>query len=249
MADEPALPPVPDSADLKHMLDEARVERDLLEDMPVKEDPKYCTGSVIYCEACGLQTRKLNVGRPCIRCAENTVKLRACKAMALAGAPTCAAHTNRVTRAAAVRRSKAKAVKNRVEKAKQKWAEENPPPEDDPIASLQYQHEQSGRIVHWVGQVLDAYAELEEDIGERSGAHRGIYDLWIAERERHGKLAKMLVDANVAERQVAIAETQGALIASAIGAVIDSAELGLSPSQKMHARRLAGQALREAGAA
>jgi hypothetical protein len=64
------------------------------------------------------------------------------------------------------------------------------------------------------------------DLGEYI---RGLAELEAAERDRCAKFAKLALDAGIAERQVRLAERQGALVADAIGRILDA--LGLSEEQ------------------
>lgn len=58
---------------------------------------------------------------------------------------------------------------------------------------------------------------------------RAFLDVYQRERDHLAKVAKMCLDAGVAERQVRIAEEQGALVAMAIKAIL--ADLNLTPEQ------------------
>lgn len=74
-------------------------------------------------------------------------------------------------------------------------------------------------------------------------------ELWNDERDRVAKLAKLALDAGIAERQVQIAERQGALIADLIRKVLDDPDLALSASQRGVAGQVAARHLRELGEA
>lgn len=64
------------------------------------------------------------------------------------------------------------------------------------------------------------------------------------ERDRKSRLAKMAIDAGVAERTVRVAERQAALFARVIAAVIDDPDLALDGGQRVRAREVAARELR-----
>lgn len=72
-------------------------------------------------------------------------------------------------------------------------------------------------------------------------------DLYDKERERLAKFAKLALDAGVAERQVQIAEKQGALVADVIRKLLDDPTLGLTPAQRKQGRVIAAGHLRLVG--
>lgn len=61
-------------------------------------------------------------------------------------------------------------------------------------------------------------------------ATRGLAELEAAERDRCARFAKLALDAGIAERQVRLAEQQGAMVADVIDRVL--AALGLSDEQR-----------------
>jgi hypothetical protein len=61
-------------------------------------------------------------------------------------------------------------------------------------------------------------------------AVRGLAQLEAGERDRCARFAKLALDAGIAERQVRLAEAQGALVASAVQRILDA--LGLSAEQR-----------------
>lgn len=61
-------------------------------------------------------------------------------------------------------------------------------------------------------------------------AVRGLVVLEAGERDRCARFAKLALDAGIAERQVRLAEQQGALVADAIGRILDA--LGLTAEQQ-----------------
>lgn len=73
-------------------------------------------------------------------------------------------------------------------------------------------------------------------------AVRGLVELEAAERDRCARFAKLALDAGIAERQVRIAESQGALLASAMRYLLR--ELGLTDDQAVRAPAITARALR-----
>jgi hypothetical protein len=67
---------------------------------------------------------------------------------------------------------------------------------------------------------------------EAEEAIRGLVQLEAMERDRCARFAKTAIDAGIAERQVTLAERQGALIADVLRAVLADPELGLSAEQR-----------------
>jgi len=68
--------------------------------------------------------------------------------------------------------------------------------------------------------------------------------LWSEERDRAARLAKMAIDAGLAEKQVRLAERQGQIIAQIFTTVLDDDSLGLSREQRDAGRSLAARHLR-----
>jgi hypothetical protein len=92
-----------------------------------------------------------------------------------------------------------------------------------------------------IGHKIGA-AGKDGDLYEAEEAIRGLVMLEALERDRCAKFAKTALDAGIAERQVRLAERQGALIAEVLRAVMGDPELGLTPEQRKampHAARRA----------
>lgn len=68
--------------------------------------------------------------------------------------------------------------------------------------------------------------------------------MWSEERDRAARLAKMAIDAGLAEKQVRIAEKQGQVIAQIFTTVLDDVTLGLSREQRDAGRAVAARQLR-----
>jgi hypothetical protein len=87
------------------------------------------------------------------------------------------------------------------------------------------------------GHVVWLRAEIEKmgvgdlvHLTELGTKPRAFMDIYQRERTHYAKVASMALAAGVAERQVKIAEAQGALVAQAIRAILG--ELGLNPEQE-----------------
>jgi len=82
--------------------------------------------------------------------------------------------------------------------------------------------------VQWVTSKI---LEAEEKGDEKTPlVYQGLYGAWLDRAAKHAKLA---LDAGVAERQVAIAEREGELLAGVIKAILG--DLGLSKEQQREA--------------
>lgn len=126
----------------------------------------------------------------------------------------------------------------------------------EPLQALLQQVSKSAGVVAWLEgslkdleprKVTDAEAK-EGGKGLIKGSAFGdyvdpVYKLWTEERRQLAKFAAMCVSAGVAERQVRLAEQQGALIADVIRKVLGDPELGLSPEQQRAGRAVAGRHL------
>ena len=77
-------------------------------------------------------------------------------------------------------------------------------------------------------------------------AIRGLAQLEAQERDRLARFCKLAIDAGIAERQVRIAEAQGALLAGVLQRVL--AALDLSPAQQRLVAEVAPRELRALGA-
>lgn len=75
-------------------------------------------------------------------------------------------------------------------------------------------------------------AGAEGTVYQVEEAIRGLVLLEAQERDRCAKFAKTAIDAGIAERQVSLAERQGALIADVLRAVLADPELGLTAAQR-----------------
>lgn len=71
-----------------------------------------------------------------------------------------------------------------------------------------------------------------------------LVQLYNAERDRLTRMAKLCLEAGVAERQVHLAEKQGALIADVIRRLLEDPELGLNAKQRQKGLAVASRHLR-----
>ncbi len=130
----------------------------------------------------------------------------------------------------------------------------------DPIAALMQQL----ALAHaWERYLRAEVAELDQlyylakVVGvDQDGEGQAVHEakphvalvLWNQERDRLSKFAKLALDAGLEERQVRLAEEQGAFVAALIRKVFDDADLGLSPVQRRAAAKIAARHLRIAAA-
>ena len=109
------------------------------------------------------------------------------------------------------------------------------------------------REVRWSAQVAMALGNVVESLkdehllawsagqGQRINA---LYDAWERERMNHARLAKLALDAGIAQAQLDIIETQAGMIVSTLISVLTSPRLGLSSEQIIEGRVIAAEALR-----
>lgn len=121
------------------------------------------------------------------------------------------------------------------------------PVDISPTEALLQEVRRSAGHVQWLGQMIQQMGE--EAKGVPAGAlitvlteqgHRpaAFIDVYRKEREHLARVAKLAIDAGIAERHVRLAEQQGQLVAGVIQSIL--AKLDLSPEQ----RRLAPQIVR-----
>lgn len=112
-------------------------------------------------------------------------------------------------------------------------------------------HKEGGPFAHLMGLDEDGEPVLASPSSYLYGPnHQGdlaphvLVTQWEKERERHARLCKMALDANVSDRLVQVAEAQAHVMAQAITAVLEAKEVGMSPAQKAAARRVAAETIR-----
>lgn len=119
-------------------------------------------------------------------------------------------------------------------------------PED---ALLQEVH-RSASVVAFLDQEVGGIAHEGMDLitlTENGWRTRAFIDVWTEQRAHLAKVAKMALDAGVAERQVRLAEEQGAIVANILRSIFGDPELGLSAEQKRAAPAIARRHLLSIG--
>ena len=136
------------------------------------------------------------------------------------------------------------------------------PVDIDPHDALMEEIARTAGHVRWLAgvvQAMDSEALVWGKTGteQRRGGPGGDYALlsstaqpsvWVslyqAERTHLVAVCRAAIGAGIAERQVRLAEAQGALIAAVIRSMIEDPELGLGPDQQEVARKVASRHLR-----
>lgn len=83
----------------------------------------------------------------------------------------------------------------------------------------------------------------------KDGTPHVLLRMYGEERDRHARYCKMALDAGVAERQVQLAEEQGAMIARVISEVLDDPALEMTAVQRRTSKKLAARHLKALPAA
>lgn len=89
-------------------------------------------------------------------------------------------------------------------------------------------------------QVQQMSLEGERAIVSAKGRADGLFRLWTEERERLMRMSAICAQARIAEREVHLAEQQGAMIAEVIRKVLGDPSLGLNLEKQKLGRQLAG---------
>lgn len=103
----------------------------------------------------------------------------------------------------------------------------------DPSRALLEELWRTAGTVEWLRNKIDEFGDDLLYLTEHGFKPRAFVDVYQAERRHLAKVASMALAAGVAERQVKIAEEQGALVALAIKAIL--ADLGLTEEQASQA--------------
>lgn len=98
-----------------------------------------------------------------------------------------------------------------------------------------------------LGQVAEAAGNVEflREQVQQEGAEW--LELYSQERDRLVRMSALAIGAGIAERQVQLAERQGALVADVIRKLLDDPELGLNSGQRDRGRLIAAKHLRLVG--
>ncbi|MDQ3660591.1 MAG: hypothetical protein M3454_05935 [Actinomycetota bacterium] len=114
----------------------------------------------------------------------------------------------------------------------------------DPLEVLLYQLGWASGAARALGRLVSELEEIHGPNHAGDAVPHVLVKLWSEERDRAARLAKMAIDAGLAEKQVRLAETQGQIIAKIFTAVLDDDTLGLSREQRVAGRSLAARHLR-----
>lgn len=115
----------------------------------------------------------------------------------------------------------------------------------DPRQALLEEVWRSASIVHWIGERVRALQEheLTQQLHDGRIVPSFLVKQYADERSHLSRVAKMAVDAGVAEAQVQIAHEQGRIMAAVIRAVVTDQRLGLDPGQVQAALSVAREQL------
>lgn len=118
-------------------------------------------------------------------------------------------------------------VKNAAKEAGLKILKYTSPVEIDPTAALlQELYRTAGMVKYLDGKIQDWDLDTEEEIPDSQQQWMRVHR---EERRHMVHVAKLALDAGIAEREVRLAENQGMILASAIEQILDLLEL--SPAQ------------------
>lgn len=110
------------------------------------------------------------------------------------------------------------------------------PVEIEPADALLQEVHRSASVVAFLDQAIrEEVGDSNMDLitmTEQGWRPRAFMDVWTEQRAHLAKVAKMALDAGVAERQVKLAEEQGAMLANVIRAIFTDPELGATAAQK-----------------
>lgn len=110
----------------------------------------------------------------------------------------------------------------------------------DPIEALLGEVRRTAGHVSWLQERISLWSMEVND--EMPAAHTAWLQIYQYERMHLARTAKIAIDAGVAQRQVALAESQGQLLAQAINQILDG--LRLTADQKQLVPELVPQVLR-----
>ena len=195
------------------------------------------------------------------RCTAHRTNGQPCHAPAMRGQTVCIKHcggTPQARGAAGRRLAQAKAI--------QAVVTYGLPVDIEPQDALIEEVARTAGHVRWLAQLVseieraDLVWGVTEEQQVRASEFTGVnitkgsvpnvwLDLYQRERTHLVAVCKAAIGAGIAERQVRLAEQQGALIADVIRAVIGDPDLGLSVEQQETARRVASHHLRALPAA
>lgn len=112
--------------------------------------------------------------------------------------------------------------------------------ETDPISALLQEVSRTAGHVAWLQEKLSIWSmDTTEEIPANQEQWTRVYQY---ERMHLVRTAKIAIDAGVAQKQVALAEAQGQMLANAVNAILEG--LDLSPAQRVLVPSLVPQVLR-----
>ncbi len=114
----------------------------------------------------------------------------------------------------------------------------------DPLEVLLYQLGWASGAARALGRLVSELEEVHGPNHTGTAVPHVLVRMWSEERDRAARLAKMAIDAGLAEKQVRLAERQGQVIAHIFTSVLDDDSLGLSREQRDAGRSLAARHLR-----
>ena len=130
------------------------------------------------------------------------------------------------------------------------------PREVDPAQALLEEVHRTAGHVAWLGALVAALEQddlKQRDVVSKAGMtlvweKPAVWlELYAQERAHLARVAKSAIDAGIAERQVRLAESQGALVAEVITLILE--DLGLSSEQRARVPEVVPRRLRAIGGA
>lgn len=185
-----------------------------------RSHPRGCHGHVRRCNQCSNPVGKKNT--TCRKCKSTDIDERApCREKSKIGMTVCWRHGGNSPQAerAAERREQHAAAVDAMETLGL------PVTVDPHVALLEEVHRTAGHVA-WLGELVQSLEqdELKQYTTDDDGRHWERPSIWIEMYQRERKqlvtVARAAIAAGVAERQVQIAEQQGAAIVSVIRAVL-----------------------------
>lgn len=186
------------------------------------------------------------LGRPHDNCRAHSRSKKPCRNKCLAGQFVCRFHGGNVPIA------RERGAQRIALSMAQQIVEYNPNDDETLEAGLL-------REVRQASQTAQAYAiavsALQDGLGLGNVLSMGqagdiklhaLIGAWTKERELHAKLAKMALDAGIAQRQVDLAESQAGILVHVLIQVLQSPALGLTAEQVIEGKIVAAQAMRQA---
>lgn len=199
-----------------------------------------CTAEVNLCDACDHRGRN-KAGTPCVQCGGH-VTGRTCQKYAIEGGTVCRSHGGNAPQVRAA--AEARLAEQRAMAEVQRLGL---PVEVDPVQALLEDLYEKAGLCAWLRVEVEALDGTDGSpiLGRNRHQERvlhPVYVAWTHAMEARANAAALCVKVGIAERQVAIAEKQGELIAQVIRAAL--ADLGLTAEQQRAALAGAGRHLR-----